>query len=754
MELKYKKLACLLPTLFIVACSGSGSGGGGVNPAVGQNFDKLLQVGASGCTDSGCQPGVYFVSNDIDAKTKAAKRAASMPKPTIGAEALTKIGDDLQAQQQSSDQWSNNHYAILVAPGTYNMPHSFELGYYTQVLGVGDSMDDTILNPGVEAHNQGGFVKGAPGCINADGSWTTNPLCKTIGGLNNFWRGVENFTMDFSKASNVLVFAVSQASPIRSIHFQGGSNNVLLCDFHTPIVDGNAPCGFTSGGFMANSKIDTALIPGSQQQWLTRNSSFGSAELAIWNSVFVGNNKPPVAPPSPYPFWYNQATDNQWNNFPVSNITATPSVEEKPYLTCGTTCTNSDIDTIQWKVMVPSLRTAAIGVDTTTPTALDLKTQFYLINPDIATTVNGVTMLTQGNIDVINTMLKDGKNLLIMPGTYNLGGGSINITNNNTVVLGIGLPSLVCANGSPCITVANTANQGVHLAGFVFDAGYKLTPSLLQIGSTANNPGSATNPIVLNDVYFRIAETQETVAEAKANPSLIRQTTAAAIINTSNVIGDNLWIWRADHDKSSVTNPNTETAQSMTDATQNLVNWQHDLAQYGLVVYGDNVTMYGLAVEHFQNYQTVWYGNNGSVYFYQSEMPYDVPTIGQWTCSQPNSPTTITGTGCASYVVNAASHYAIGVGIYTYFASTPIMAPSAMIVPQSANITIDHIIGKWLNGDHSSGYQHLITNSSGNWGCGVKFDSNTIESHTAEEYSVLGKFDNTAANGSACVPTN
>lgn len=35
--------------------------------------------------------------------------------------------------------------------------------------------------------------------------------------------------------------------------------------------------------------------------------------------------------------------------------------------------------------------------------------------------------------------------------------------------------------------------------------------------------------------------------------------------------------------------------------------------------------MYGLFVEHFEEYQTIWNGENGQLYFYQSEMPYDVP---------------------------------------------------------------------------------------------------------------------------------
>jgi len=74
------------------------------------------------------------------------------------------------------------------------------------------------------------------------------------------------------------------------------------------------------------------------------------------------------------------------------------------------------------------------------------------------------------------------------------------------------------------------------------------------------------------------------------------------------VIGDNLWLWRADHG--------------------NNVGWTRNPADNGLTVNGNNVSMYGLAVEHFQKFQTVWNGESGKDIFYQSEMPYDVPASG------------------------------------------------------------------------------------------------------------------------------
>ena len=53
-------------------------------------------------------------------------------------------------------------------------------------------------------------------------------------------------------------------------------------------------------------------------------------------------------------------------------------------------------------------------------------------------------------------------------------------------------------------------------------------------------------------------------------------------------------------------------------------------ADTGLVVNGDDVTAYGLFVEHFQKYEVIWNGNRGTVVFFQNEMPYDPPSQAAW----------------------------------------------------------------------------------------------------------------------------
>ena len=49
-----------------------------------------------------------------------------------------------------------------------------------------------------------------------------------------------------------------------------------------------------------------------------------------------------------------------------------------------------------------------------------------------------------------------------------------------------------------------------------------------------------------------------------------------------------------------------------------------------MIVNGDNVTAFGLFVEHYQKYQVIWNGENGQVIFFQNEMPYDPPSQAAW----------------------------------------------------------------------------------------------------------------------------
>ncbi len=113
---------------------------------------------------------------------------------------------------------------------------------------------------------------------------------------------------------------------------------------------------------------------------------------------------------------------------------------------------------------------------------------------------------------------------------------------------------------------------------------------------------------------------------------------------------------------------------------------------------GNNVTMYGLFVEHFQKTQVVWNGNGGRTYFFQNEMPYDVPDQASWM----NGSTP----GFSAYKVgpDVTSHEAWGLGSYCYFSTNPSVASAhAYEAPNTPGVRFHDMVTVSLN------YQGTIT---------------------------------------------
>ena len=143
---------------------------------------------------------------------------------------------DAAFKSQESSEFGDTRLAFLLEPGHYDV--DAHVGFYTQLSGLGISPDDVIINGGVST----------------DARWREGNA--TL----NFWRIAEN--MSVNPAGGFDRWAVSQAAPMRRMHIRGD----LVLD------DG----GWSSGGFLADSKIDGQVRSGSQQQWLTRRSELGS----------------------------------------------------------------------------------------------------------------------------------------------------------------------------------------------------------------------------------------------------------------------------------------------------------------------------------------------------------------------------------------------------------------------------------------------------------------------------------------------
>ncbi|MEW9702223.1 discoidin domain-containing protein [Paenibacillus sp. SI8] len=510
--------------------------------------------------------------------------------------------------RQESNEFSSERDAFLFKPGTYNV--NFNVGFYTHAAGLGQNPGDVNIKGGLN--------------VNAD--WDNGNASR------NFWRSIENLTI--TPSSGKTQIAVSQAAPLRRLHVKG---ELDLFDF-----DANWNAGWASGGFLADSIVDNAIVPASQQQWFSRNSQWASWSNGVWNMVFVGNTNPPTG---------------QFPDSPYTVVEKTPVLREKPYLY---------IDHAgQYQVFVPALQANTQGAswaNGSTPGQSISIDQFYIVRQDASDTAS------------INAALSQGKNLLFTPGIYHLN-DTIRIQNPNTVILGIGMPTLIPDTGKAAMSVADV--DGVKIAGLVYDAGPNNSPSLLEVGPTGSTNNHAANPTSLHDLFF-----QEGGYIAGKNDT-------ALVINSNHVIGDHFWLWRADHGAGAA--------------------WTNNVSKNGLIVNGNNVTLYGLFNEHHNEYQTLWNGNGGRVYFYQSEIPYDVPNQSDWMSQNG------TVNGYASYKVadSVTSHEAWGLGVYTYFRDAAVKLNSAIEVPQVEGVKIHHATTIWLNGKAGSEITHVINNIGG-----------------------------------------
>lgn len=435
-----------------------------------------------------------------------------------------------------------------------------------------------------------------PDAVTIEGDVQVNAAWHNGDATQNFWRGVENLSV--TPTSGTMKWAVSQASPLRRLHVRGNM-----------VLDDN---GWSSGGFIADTLIDKQVNSGIQQQWLSRNLSLGSWTSANWNMVFVGVENAP--------------SGAHWPSPPYTVIKDTPVVREKPFITID--------HHSNYSVFVPKLTKNSRSTSWSNRAAE---------GESIAISKFYIAKATVDTATTINAALSQGKHLLLTPGIYKLN-ETLHITKPNTIVLGLGIATLQPSTGLPSMIVDDV--DGIKLAGILFDAGASNTSVLVKVGQTNSKTNHSDNPTSLHDLFFRVGGAG------------VGNATVSLEINSGDVIGDDLWIWRADHGTG--------------------IGWTTNTTTNGLIVNGDNVTIYGLAVEHFHQYQTVWNGNGGAVYFYQSEAPYDVPDQASWMNGSIN--------GYASYKVTdkVTSHQAWGVGIYCFFDTNPeVKLHSAIEVPDS-----------------------------------------------------------------------
>ena len=404
-----------------------------------------LTLGALNATAAGAiEPGDVASATSVTAP--AFGDNVTIFDPSMTTAEIQAVVDAIAAEQVDAE-FTTKRYALLFKPGTYGTPEaplSFQVGYYTEVAGLGQSPTDVTINGTINVFNR---------CLTAD-----NCIA-----LTNFWRSLSNLQINVTGGegcrTNTNFWAASQAAPMRRVKINGG---LSLMDYCT------AGPQYASGGFIADS-VTGNVVNGSQQQYLVRNSTIGTWSNAVWNQVFSGvNGAPTTSFPDP----------------PYTTLDATPLSREKPYLYVD--------DDGKYRVFIPKALANTSGTSwedgSESGSSVSLS-KFYIVKP-------GVSVAT------INKQLAKGYHLLVTPGVYDVK-ESITVTRPNTIVLGMGLATFTAQKGAIALRVGDT--RGVKLAGLTFDAGSGNSEVLLQVGTRGGrDKSSASNPTTLSDVFFRI----------------------------------------------------------------------------------------------------------------------------------------------------------------------------------------------------------------------------------------------------------
>ena len=558
----------------------------------------------------------------------------------------TVIQDDLNnistQQVPVGSQFDSQRYAVFFEPGSYGSaadPLVFQVGYYTEVAGLGAMPQDTVINGAAEMYNN---------------------LC-TAGTSNcnsdlNFWRSLSNLTLNVDLPGSPPAYAppiaesggpgcanseeswsASQADPLRRDIING---SVVFQDYC-------ATNDYASGGYIADSEVSGNLDFYGNQQYMVRNSEIGGANGCpggLWNMVYSGVEGAPA------PAFSGQCHQN-------TVLAASPRTEEEPFLYTD--------QGGGYRVFVPAVRHDSSGPSwaggSEAGASVPLST-FFTATPSTPTLA-------------INRALAAGRNLILTPGVYNLD-QPIVVSRPGTVVLGQGFATLVPQHGNAAMLVA--PNTGVKVSGLIIDAGPVNSPVLLSVGNHGRAAGSGANPDLVQDIFFRIGGAETTNVGA----------TVSLLDNARDSIIDDVWAWRADHG--------------------NAVGWTVNTAATGVVVTGDDVTAYGLAVEHYQKNEVIWSGQGGADVFFQNELPYDPPSQSAWmeSASQDGYPAFLVGRDVKTF-------QGYGMGSYVVFVSTSatLYDAEAFEAPTTSGVQFHDVFGVWIAG--SGGDNSVIDGTGG-----------------------------------------
>lgn len=546
--------------------------------------------------------------------------------------------DDMELVQQYIDakhdvletategQFSAERFCIMLLPGDYP-DLDVKVGYYTSVIGLGEHPEDVAIKS----------------------LYVSTRVLINNNSTHTFWRSAENFTVETDTQ-----WAVSQATSLRRMQINGD-----LALSHAS--------GWSSGGFLANSKVSGEVDSGTQQQWMSRNAEWDYWKYNGGSHSLVFSGCDGYTPQSAW-----SESEGRY-----TNIEYTEKVAEKPFL----------VQTAEGEIsiFVPDVLENTKGITWQDNSIEDghfiSLDDFYIADEKL------------DNANTLNKALKSGKHLLFTPGHYSLT-EPLKVNQKDTIILGIGYPTLEIADSNDKSAIEIADVDGVRVADILIESG-KYSKNMVVVGNKDGDASHDKNPIVLSNVYLRIGGVK----------NVHTQVETGIVIYANDTICDHFWLWRGDHFDG--------------------VEWEDTVQGDGSILYGnpiktgievvgDNVKCYALMVEHMQEYQTYWKGENGMTVMYQSETPYYIPSQDKWMSHDGEK------NGFASYKVDDSvnTHRAYGLSIYLVNFTDNIL-DSAIEVPEKEGIDMQHMVICNFSGNEDSSIERLINN----YGQGVGKDN-------------------------------
>jgi len=469
-----------------------------------------------------------------------------------------------------------------------------------------------------------------------------NKVC-ALGGLDNFWRSVTN--LDIGQKSYM---SISQACPIRVCDFK----DLLLC--YGPSVDASGNHTFNCCPNPDPTKRDP--IAEFTSGGFISDCTFGKLNLCSQQQFIAQNCTLP-----------GEIGGGAWN-IVYYNCTNAPSAQnyQPEAAPAITVISSTDIPLPKGNITQPPLlyfqdnKYILGSVDISSPDA-----SVAVANPgNTPPNRDQILLKTAGvSLDDFFTNNQSKSTLVIPAGVYY-------ITKPHTVtadLIGVGM-AIIRFWARSKITFQK--NKGI-IYSLVCD---NMEQNDILLDITGDN-------VSVFDVFFR-----------NGGPS-----TTCSITNTMLRIQgkdcylNNLWIWRADHGTEGTFKKDSTDCPAVS----------------GLIVdsNANNCTAIGLAVEHFDQTNVVWKGDNGKCAFFQNEMPYFVKSF--------NYP--------AVDIQNNFTGYAMG--SYCYFRDYPVIVSEAFKVNKDKSVRMKNIFTVWLNSDkggEGSEIQHIINDTGASSNKGVK----------------------------------